>query len=537
MIRNRDPEPLRRAALVIATALLALGTLPAAGPAVSFFGVEREPGREPAETDFDDIWFYHSDRSKQIPDVSLQWIAVAFRADAAAPLSGSFESDGDSGGRLLARAGEIVREYEQIVDVLCDRNLAEDACFFLLREGLREFDVKELIRKLGTAEAVGYAHPALVVGGRTVAYFDAFQMTWKTSAEEASRQSLMEQAHVFYDDARGVYRVDVMAVPFFKAVNLLAEDVRVLEVTPVLVPLEPPIRAGLSVPLQGCQLGDRIPFSLRIDFTDRIRIDPSSLVNVNLRPEGIQKELIDLKFDPYDYVKASSQSPVILTGSMRLYAPGAFVLPEVEIRYECTACSGERVRSIRTEAVPLQVASIVPAKAREPEIVIPAEAIPPVLPTESYRETSRKSLGRAVAFFALAAVLLGAWGRKWAGARKAGQGENGERREEVLAQSIRARLEASPEGPHWVYAGDTGRLLREYLVEKYGPGAEPLQGSGEVFLEGLKDRIPAGIAARARPLFLEIDRMIATETVDSPELSRWRHETLAFLDLTRSAAS
>jgi hypothetical protein len=291
------------------------------------------------------------------------------------------------------------------------------------------------------------------------------------------------------------------------------------------------------VPLQGCQLGDRIPFSLRIDFTDRIRIDPSSLVNVNLRPEGIQKELIDLKFDPYDYVKASSQSPVILTGSMRLYAPGAFVLPEVEIRYECTACSGERVRSIRTEAVPLQVASIVPAKAREPEIVIPAEAIPPVLPTESYRETSRKSLGRAVAFFALAAVLLGAWGRKWAGARKAGQGENGERREEVLAQSIRARLEASPEGPHWVYAGDTGRLLREYLVEKYGPGAEPLQGSGEVFLEGLKDRIPAGIAARARPLFLEIDRMIATETVDSPELSRWRHETLAFLDLTRSAAS
>jgi hypothetical protein len=521
----------------MAAALLALGSFPAEVLAVSSFGLEREPGQEPAETDFDDIWFYDRDRSIQIPDVSLQWIAVAFGADDTKPLAGSFEPDGDPGGLFLARADEIVREYEEIVDVLCDRNLAEDACFFMLREGLREFDVKDLIRKLGRTDRVGYAHPVLVVRGRTVAYFDAFQMTWKTSAEEASRQSLMEQAHVFYDDARGVYRVDVLALPFFKAINLLAEDVRVSEVSPVLVPLEPAIRAGLSVPLQGCQIGDRIPFALRIDFSDRIRIDPSSLVNVNLRPEGIQKELIDLKFDPYDYVKASSRSPVVLTGSVRLYSPGAFVLPEVEIRYECTECSGERVRSIRTKPVPLQVASIVPEKAREPGLVIPMEPIPSALDTESLREHSRRSLRRAVACFALAVVLLGVWGRKWVGARKARQRDDGERREEMLAQGLRAHLEGVPEGPHWVFAGDAGKLLREYLAEKYGSGADPLRGSGEVFLEGVKDRMPAGIAARARPIFQEIDRMIATEAVDYPDLARWKRDTLGFLDLTRSAAS
>ena len=371
-------------------AILAFGAWPSGGEAVSIFGVQRRPGEAPGAIDFDDIWFYEEDRSRQIPDINLKWIAAAFDESTLVRDPGSFEPAWDPKAVLLERAREIAREHEQIVDVYYDENLAEDACFFNLRDGLGEGAVKDLIRALQTTESIAYVHPTLILQGKTVAYFNAFQMNWKTSVDDASRKALMEQAHVSVEHPGEVYRVDVLAIPFFKAINLLAEDVRVLDVTPTFVTLAPTIRVGLSVPLEGCQIGDRIPFALRVDFSDRIRIDPSSLVNINLRPGQIQKELFDLKFDPYDYVQAVSQSPFVLTGWMKIYSPGEFVIPAVEIRYECIPCSDDRVRSIKTEAVPLKVASIVPSKLESPGLAVPMDNVKPVLPVGSPSKASEE---------------------------------------------------------------------------------------------------------------------------------------------------
>lgn len=534
MVLRRRTARFCRTLVILATVVSAGAGWPSRTEAISHFGAQRESGREPAEIDFDDIWFYDEERSKRIPDIHPQWIAAAFDPDALGPPAAAFEPARKPGSLLQDRAGEIVRKYEPISEVLYDPNLAEDACFFRLREGLSRTDLKNLIRALGREGSIAYAHPVLTIGQETVAYFNAFRMKWKTTVDESSRQSLREQAHVYYEHAHDIYRVDVMAIPFFEAINLLAEDVRVQEVTPVFVPLEPTIRVRLSVPLQGCKVGDRIPFTLRIEYAERIRIDPSSLVNINLRPEGIQKELFDLKFEPYDYVKASSESPVTLEGWMRLYSPGEFVLPAVEIHYECATCSGERVRSIRTEAIPLQVASLVPAKAQKPDLVIPMDEVVPLLPTESLRERSRRLLWQAIACFLLAAALLTGWARMGPAARRARQGAGPERREDILAEKLRDHLSESPAGPHWMYAGDAGRLLRAYLVEKYGLERDAGEGSGEVFYADVRDRMPDRVASRVRPLLEEIDRMIAMETDDYPELARWKSDILACLELAQS---
>jgi len=534
METSRCTERLRRAGLTILAAILTLWALPSSSDAISRFGIQRESGQEPAGIDFDDIWFYEKDRSRQIPDIDLQWIAVAFDENSLQPDPDSFQPEGTPGARLLERAEEIVRDYDEVVDVTYDENLAEDGCFFRLRDGLREGAVRALIRALWAREAIAYAHPVLVVRGKRVAYFNAFQMNWKASVDDVSRTNLMEQAHVWVEHPGEVYRVDLMATPFFKSINLLAEDIRVLDVTPVFVPLEPSIRAELSVPLKGCRVGDRIPFAFRVDFSDRIRIDPSSLVNINLRPGHIQKELFDLKFDPYDYVKAASQSPFVLTGWMKIYAPGEFVVPPVEIRYECIPCSDDRVRSIKTEAIPLKVASLLPSGLSTPKLAVPTHNVKPDLPVEPLRRQERSALWQAIACFVLAAVLLGWSGRKWAAVKREREGERAEKEEDVLAVRLRDCLTRSPSGPHWVYACDAGRLLREYLGAKYGLERDPRQASGAVYFEAVRGQVPGQIASRLGPLLEEVDRMTALETSEYPELSRWQHDALELLRVAQS---
>ena len=527
----------RRAGFTILAALLLLGALPPGTAAISDFSLRRDAGEEAARIDFDDIWFYDEDRSKLIPDINLEWVAVALNAGAldAAPLA--FEGEVELKDRFLARARETLGAYDAILDVLYDPNLAEDGCFFRLRDGLSETGVKELIQGLDHEEWIAYTHPTLTVRGKTVAYFNAFRMEWKTGVEETSKQDLMTQAHVFFEPAKDIYRVNVPTMPFFKAINLLAEDIRVVNVVPYWVPLEPSIRADLSVPLHGAQVGDRIPFSLRIAFSDRIRIDPSSLVNINLRPGHIQKELFELKFDPYDYVKLVSQSPLTLTGWMKIYSPGEFVVPAVEIHYECTTCSGDPVRSIKTGEIPLKIGSLVPSKRGETKLVVPADNVNPVLPAESLRDRARQALWQAVGSFVLAAVLLVWLGRKWVAGKRERKGILEEKREDVIAEKLRAYLTQIPSDPHWEVAAQAGSQLREYMVTKYGLDRNPRQGSGEVFFEAVKGRITGDVASPLRSVLREIDDMIALETAEYPELERWKQDILDLVSLAQSMDS
>ena len=64
-------------------------------------------------------------------------------------------------------------------------------------------------------------------------------------------------------------------------------------------------------------------------------------------------------------------------------------------------------------------------------------------------------------------------------------------RRSSLAMSARFSLSAGASKPtvprrstHWVYAGDAGKLLREYLAARYGLDLDPDRGTGEVFLAG-----------------------------------------------------
>ena len=160
--------------------------------------------------------------------------------------------------------------------------------------------------------------------------------------------------------------------------------------------------------------------------------------------------------------------------------------------------------------------------------------VKPDLPIETHRRQARNALRQAIACFVLAAILLGWSVRKWAAVKREREGEREEKREDVLAERLRACLTRTPAGPHWVYAGDTGRLLREYLAAKYRLTRDPRQASGGVFFEEVKGHVPGPVASRLGPLLEEVDRMVALETAEDPELERWQNETLELVHLVQS---
>ncbi len=244
-----------------------------------------------------------------------------------------------------------------------------------------------------------------------------------------------------------------------------------------------------------------------------------------------------MKFDPYDYVKAASRSPLILTGWLKIYSPGEFVIPAVEVRYECPHCSGDRARSIKTKEIPLKVASLVPSKQGKPRLAVPVDNVDPDLSTEVLQRQGRKSFRQAMVFFIVAAALLGWSGRQWIAGRRERTEEPAGKRENILAERLREHLAQTPAGPYWVHAGKAGRLLREYLDAKYGLGGNAVQGSGEVFVERARARMPEEIASRLGPILKETDRMVALEAAECPDLEPWKKDILALVDRTQSKES
>ena len=94
----------REGALVL-TALIACWAFPSGAASVSTFGVLRQSGQLPAVIHLDDIWFYDEVHSRQIPEISLEWVAAAFDTGALKdPSAYSFGTDGDFRDRLRQRA-------------------------------------------------------------------------------------------------------------------------------------------------------------------------------------------------------------------------------------------------------------------------------------------------------------------------------------------------------------------------------------------------------------------------------------------------
>ncbi len=486
---------------------------------------------------FDSVWFYR-DGVKVVPEISRRWLTVVF---AARYVTGpdEFASTGDKGeGFIRKKARSMVKSRDRLTDYLYDPNIAEDACFFRLRDGTKPEDVRQLINQLSQDGTVKYVHPALVLDNKTFAFFNLLQLEWKTGIARAQRELLLSATHTVQEEGEkqeNRYAVDVTAIPFFKALNLLAEDVRVLRVTPYLVEIKPSISSRLSLFMNGGNIGDSIPFSLVITFSDRVSIDPSSIATLDLRPPELQKELFDCVFDPYDYAKAVTRSPIVITGHVRFYAPGEFTIPPIRISYSCPSCpdhAGDTVRSIETEPAVFMVSSMIPEEKSQNRLIVPTEPVSADFRLAELHRQSLRYLWLAIISFAgLASCAL--WLLLLRDRAAAERHRLKERKSDgQLAERLRALLEAAPAVPHWSYLGEVGTLLREYLVALYGIDPAYRGGSGRQFMETVAARLPGECVDPLSGVLAAIDDSVALESEHYRDIDRLRREILQIVDLT-----
>jgi len=490
-----------------------------------------------ASFSFDSVWFYR-DGTKVVPEISKRWLTVVFDSRYVAKAD-EFASTSDTADGFIKKKGRsIVKSHDRLVEYLYDPNIAEDACFFRIRDGLKLEDVKKLIDQLSQDGTVKYVHPTLVMDNKTFAFFNRLEMEWKTGIAKAQRQPLLSASHAKLDEKdekEKRYTVDVTAIPFFRALNLLAEDVRVLRVTPYMVEVKPSISTRLSFFMSGGNIGDSVPFNLTIAFSDRVSIDPSSIATLNLRPPEIQKELFDCVFDPYDYAKAVTKSPIVITGHVRFYAPGEFTIPPIKISYSCPSCSDNptnAIRSIDTEQALFKVSSIIPTEKSQNRLIVPTEPVSADFRLSTLHRQSLRYLWLAVISFA-GLVPCAVWLlllRRKAGAERRHHREK--KKDGQLAERLRTLLKETPAAPHWSYLGEAGTLFREYMVVLYGIDSKYKGGSGKQFMETIAAHVPGECIDTLSSILNAIDNSVALELEHYQDIEQLQSDILKIVDVT-----
>jgi len=500
----------------------------AAPEAVAISSSATSEHKTAASFSFDAVWFYR-DGTRVIPEIDKRWLTVVFDSSDNSDAI-EFESNNDS--FIQEKAKALLVSHDRLIEFIHDPNLAEDACFFKMRDGLKLEDISQLINQLSQDKAVKYVHPTVVLNNKTFAFFNVFQLEWKTGTDNAQREALLSAAHAAVGEKENHYVVDVTALPYFKSLNLLAEDVKVLRATPYLVEIKPSISATLSLFMSGGHIGDSIPFTLTIAFSDRVSIDPSSLATLNLRPPNLQKELFDCTFDPYDYAKAVSKSPIVITGRVKFYAPGEFTIPAVAISYTCPSCADSTVRSIETAPVIYKVSSILPTAAAEYRLIVPANPVSPDFSLAALNQQSQRFFWLAISCFA-GLIPLTVWLfllRRKVTAERDRLKER--KKDELLAEQLRTLLQATPTAPHWSYLAEIGTLLREYLLVLCGIDVKYQGGSGKQFMDTIRAHLPGECVSSLSNIFAAIDTSVSLESEHYQDIDQLQCEILEVVDST-----
>jgi len=499
--------------------------------AVTQFGQFTPEKKLPAECSFDDIWF-DSGGTKIIPDISMKWLTVVFDPRYTNVNLDNNETGGTYESFIQEKAKALISSYSSLIDFLYDKNLAEDACFFRLREGMTAAELKQLIIQLNQDEAVNYTHPTIILNDKIYAFFNALQIKWKAGADTARKDRLLQQAYVVFDKPENLYRVNVLETPFFTALHLLGEDISVLEATSYLMEIKLAIRVSLALAMNGAHIGDSIPFTFTIVFSDRISIDPSSISNINLRPFNLQRELFDSTFDPYDPTKVVLRSPVKITGRITGYASGEFVLPPIAVSYTCQKCTGIPVRSVETNAIPFKVSSLVPPAKEGNRLLVPTDVIQPDYHFDALRTQEKWSLTAALAALVVFFVCVG-WFMVLAYQENKKRGKLIERtKDELLAEELRLIVLSAPPIPHWKYLGDAGTLVRKYIAARYYIPLEHLGGSGNQFVNRISNHIPGTCTGLLRTILVAIDNAVALDIETYPDIVKLRTDMATLIDIT-----
>lgn len=331
-------------------------------------GKEAAPAIDPVEAEriacFDrvwnnyqeDVWFYGEKGQRIVPTIEHDWLVIRL---AGGDSSQDVSLSSPSFDTFNARYDEYFSHF------LHDPARAPYMAAYRLRRDMPAEVFRTLMTLLRQDRQVMYVHPAWKIAGRLYAPLERIEILWKTAADVRQRRTLLKAAGAAAnDDVSGSETWKVSISPcrqsVWQSANLLADDILVERAHPLLMVLEPPVGVRFTVGMNGATPGSPIPFALEIRFGDRVKLESSTIANLNLKPSGIFHNLYDIRYDaPLSSVDLNN-SPIRITGDIRIYATGEYSLPGIPVYYTDSNAPGSRVQRVKTAEQPVRIAAMIP---------------------------------------------------------------------------------------------------------------------------------------------------------------------------------
>lgn len=466
----------------------------------------------------DQVWFYDAAGGLVIPRVNYEWLVVHFREDAAV------EDEPDA--ELPPPISRLTTLFkEQIVDLVYDPVLDPLLCMYRLRNPDHSGLIAAEMARAEGGRLVHHLRPAYMVGDSSFALLDAIEVRWKTQAGAREQAALLSKAGVIADEEAGDgprrVRTDPCRASTWATANLLHEDLQVVSAAPVLAKIVPPVRAVLRVGINGATVGAPVPFALEIFFSDRVRIEPSTIANLNLCPQELYRNLFRVEYDrPLSSVDVST-SPIRVAGTLYLYGTGEFAIPEVPVYYLQAGAEATELVTLRTPEVPIRIASVIPAAAGRYPLQV-AESKADGLAVRGVETGGRRRLALAVS--AVGAVLLGACliglRRSSGAAAVALPAAPGAAAGADYAATLRGFLHGGGDALGDAEIAAFGRAFRGYLGARCQLPADSLGGGAGVFSAALGQGLPLEIRPAVGEVLELIDNRLARGQFRQGELDR-----------------
>jgi len=466
----------------------------------------------------DHVWFYDAAGGLVIPRVNYQWLVVHFREDPSA----EDETDAELPPAVFRLTALFQKE---IVDVVYDPALDPRLCMYRIRNPDNSGLIAAEMARAEGGRLVHHLRPAYDIGDTAFALLDEIDLRWKTQASAKDKVALLEKAGVIADEeaAEGHQRVrsDPCRISTWATANLLHEDLLVVSAAPVLAKIEPPVRAEFRVGINGATVGAPVPFVLEIVFSERIRIEPSTIANLNLCPQELYRNLFRVEYDrPLSSVDVTT-SPIRVEGNLYLYGTGEFVFPEVPVYYQQAGAEATDLVMLRTPEVPIRIASVIPEAAGRYQLKV-ADIKEDGLDVRGGDLGGRKRL--ALGLSALGAALLVACliglRRLSSAARAPLTPEPGAEAGVEHAAALRGLLTAGRDALGDAEIAAFGRAFRGYLGARCQLPAEFLGGGAGVFSAAVRHGLPPDIRAAVHEVLELIDNRLSRGQLRQEEIDR-----------------
>jgi len=491
---------LLRILILLAVSVCLAGSAVFAGGETPSGGSTRESGgcaREVWRNATDNPWFYSEAGDLVIPQVNYEWLVVHFAQD---PSAEEITAEELPPALLTINA----QFKEQFVDLIYAPDLDPDVCMYRIRNPENSGLIAAEMARSTAGGLVRSVRPAYAIGDANFALLDEIEIRWKTQVGEEEKAALLAKAGVtpLTEDAgrKQRVRVDPCRASVWETANLLHEDLQVMSASPVLTKIEPPVRAAFTVGTNGTTIGAPVPFTLEISFSRRMRIEPSTIANLNLGPQELSRNLFKVEYDrPLSSVDVNI-SPIRVDGNLYLYGTGEFLLPEVPVYYKQNGNEEAELAIIRTPEIPMRIASVIPESPGRYQLKVAAVRELPDLRAEDLNGRKLRALSIVVLGAALLVLCLTGFRRMRA---PRGITLPEERAPDVAgkyASTLHGLLNATSGNFDSAAMAAFGHAFRAYLGAKCGVSAESMGGGAGVFCATLQDHLPVEMRVRVGEL-------------------------------------